>query len=610
MALPSTPSHRPLEIADGLPRVRLPVRWIGWLGIGLLVLPALALGMLVLLQQQDDVAAGWMTWLGLAGMLALAASGVAAALVLVRLRGVGEIGSLLCGNGADPVFVKDRASRYRYTNGAASGLLGLGPADLIGRTDSELIDDQEAAAYEENDRVCLRRGLPTLFRETRSVKGLGTRSFLVSKYPLHDVRGRVSGLLGTARDITDELALQDLTRCRADETRAWFDANPLPVVIFAASDLRILRANLAAERCYQRSAAELARMSVRELFADAEGDRLDAYLSRTARAAPLGTLAWRQRRADGTSLDVLTDIANLPHAQPPVRVLLVRDVSAEVQARAELGIAKQRLGDLLDSGLAMVWMHDLDAQLTEVNGEAARALDYEPADMIGRRLSDFIAPESQSDFNDYLDRVRCLQRDAGVLHVVARSGERRVWQYRFTCYPNATPAPYVLVCAQDVTLRHRQEARLREATQRDALTGCRARRYLDAIAWRSEPDTRWGCIVVDVDDFRQINATEGRERGDALLRELAALLGNVAAANEAVVRLGGDQFAVLLERADDNAVRERVAPLARAARDGMPVPFSIGWALREGDEAIEATLRRADKMLARERARAHHEASR
>jgi hypothetical protein len=34
-----------------------------------------------------------------------------------------------------------------------------------------------------------------------------------------------------------------------------------------------------------------------------------------------------------------------------------------------------------------------------------------------------------------------------------------------------------------------------------------------------------------------------------------------------------------------------------ASRDGMPAVFSIGWALREGDEPLESTLRRADKML-------------
>ena len=73
MAQHSTPSRRPIDIADGLPHARWRVRWMGWFGIGLLVLPALALGMLVLLHEGTDAsAAGWITWLGLAGLLALA----------------------------------------------------------------------------------------------------------------------------------------------------------------------------------------------------------------------------------------------------------------------------------------------------------------------------------------------------------------------------------------------------------------------------------------------------------------------------------------------------------------------------------------------------------
>ena len=144
---------------------------------------------------------------------------------------------------------------------------------------------------------------------------------------------------------------------------------------------------------------------------------------------------------------------------------------------------------------------------------------------------------------------------------------------------------------------------MREQNRRDPLTGFHTRRYLDAFAMQTTVDQEWGCVVVDVDYFRQLNASEGPARGDAVLRDLAHLLKNHAGADHEVVRMGGDEFAVVLPRATIDVVREMADRLASASRDGMPAVFSLGWAVREAGEPLESTLRRADKVLLHNRAR-------
>lgn len=589
-------------VLDAVPGARASLRWHGWLGIGLLVVPAVALAVLVT-QGNNAWTGGWVgVLLVVVGLLALAGAGLVLFQILSRMRRLGELAQVL-GEGHDPVFVKDRQHRYRFVNEAAAALIGRRPADVVGQRDDGLRSGDEALAYEENDRVCLERDLPTMFRETQTVNGGGVRSFLVSKRPLHDTRGRVAGLIGAARDITDELELQKLTRRYTDETRAWFDANPLPVVVFASADLRVLKTNVAAEKCYGYSRSQMLRMRLPELFARDEADRLRAYFRHATQAVPPGSLAWRHRKADGEVFEVYTDIGNLPHAEVPARMMLVRDVSGERSARAALDECTTRYEDLVESGLAIVWVHDLEGRLLKVNTTMADALGYDRDDMLGRTLSDFVAEDGRETWNDYIERVRSLRRDAGLLHVTARNGERRVWQYHFVCYPDAEPVPYILGTAQDVTLRHRYELRMRDQNQRDALTGCHTRRYLEAFAWAAERDQVWGCVMVDADYFRQVNASEGRERGDALLRELANLLSHTAGPGDPVVRLGGDEFAVVIPHATEDGVHELAERLAAAARDGMPVAFSLGWAIREAGEPIESTLRRADKMLLRNRAR-------
>lgn len=588
-------------ILEAIPGARASLRWLGWCGLALLVIPAV--GLAVLAESSDRIAQAGGAGLLLSGigLLALAAVGWVVVLMLRCLRRLAELAQLLSEHSDGPVFVKDAAHRYRFVNEAAAALIGRRPQDVIGHRDSDLHPGAESLAFEENDRVCLDRDLPTMFREAQTTAG-GERSFLVSKRPLHDLHGKTSGLVGAARDITDELDLQKLVRRRADETRAWFDLNPLPVVLFASADKRILKVNAAAERCYGYSRQRLLEMRVGDLFAPGEADRLRSYLREDGRAVPPGSVAWRHRRATGELFDVLTDIGNLPHAEIPGRVMLVRDISGEQATKQALQECATRYDDLVESGLAMVWMHDMDGRLLKVNGAMAHALGYDREAMAGRPLSDFVAEETHGGWRDYHDRIHSLTRDAGVLHFVSRNGERRVWQYQFVCYPDAEPVPYVVGAAQDVTLRHRYELRLQDQNQLDALTGCRTRRFLDAFALQTAHDQVWGCVVMDIDYFRQLNASEGRARGDEVLRDMAKLLANTAGSGDVVVRLGGDEFAVVMPHASENAVRELAERLAKSSQDGMPAVFSIGWALREADEPLESTLRRADKMLLRSRA--------
>jgi len=583
-------------VLGAIPGGHVLLRWFGWFGISLLVIPAGILAVLATTGSDILRAGNVALLLRVAGLCALAGAGVLLAWTLGSLRRLAELTQTLCEQGESPVFVKDAEQRYRFVNEAAAALIGRRPADVLGRRDSELQPSTDALAWEENDRVCLDRDLPTMFREVQATPS-GERSFLVSKRPLHDLHGRVSGLIGAARDITDELELQKLTRRRADETRVWFDLNPLPVVVFASSDLRVLSANAAAEQCYGYARQRFQQLHVPDLFASAEAERLRVYLRDAGRAVPPGSVGWQHRRANGESFDVLTDVGNLPHAEVPARMMLVRDLSAEHASRQALRECASRYDDLVESGLAFVWMHDLDGRLLRVNAAMAQALGYNREDMVGRPLADFVSDEADANWNDYLDGIRSLRRDGGVLHFAAHNGERRVWQYQFVCYPDAEPTPYVLGSAQDVTLRHRYELRLRDQNQRDTLTGCRTRRFLELFAMQATHDQVWGCVVVDIDYFRQLNASEGHERGDEVLRDLARLLGHTAGSGDVVVRLGGDEFAIVMPHTTEHGVRELADRLAAASRDGMPAVFSIGWALRETDEPLESTLRRADKML-------------
>ena len=150
----------------------------------------------------------------------------------------------------------------------------------------------------------------------------------------------------------------------------------------------------------------------------------------------------------------------------------------------------------------------------------------------------------------------------------------------------------------DITQRKQLEEELRQQSVRDPLTGCYNRRHLtDLDTVLSPGDESWGCLFIDIDHFKQYNDEYGHQMGDNTLIRMSRFLMRQVRAEEPVVRIGGDEFVIVLRGARQAQV-EMVADRMRiAALRTAPVPLSHGWAVREPGESLVSTVNRADQNL-------------
>ena len=117
----------------------------------------------------------------------------------------------------DAIFLKDRDSRMQFTNPATLAAIGKPREAVIGKTDAEFCDDPAVGfAMMSHDRLIMELGQTQSFEETLPTP-LGPRIFVTTKSPFRDGQGRVVGVVGVSRDITDHKREEDALRQREAE---------------------------------------------------------------------------------------------------------------------------------------------------------------------------------------------------------------------------------------------------------------------------------------------------------------------------------------------------------------------------------------------------------
>jgi diguanylate cyclase (GGDEF)-like protein len=178
-----------------------------------------------------------------------------------------------------------------------------------------------------------------------------------------------------------------------------------------------------------------------------------------------------------------------------------------------------------------------------------------------------------------------------------------------------TAAAITAVLGRSYAQQDRLVARLRHLADVDPLTGLQTRRGLAlAHAGDGRPRRGTGLVLIDIDRFKLVNDTYGHPAGDAALVQVARAVQAAARPDETVVRLGGDELAVLLADCDAAVVEERARRFHQAVRSrqvldagrDLGVTVSIGAAHQppgpasagsDGPVALEDLYAAADSAL-------------
>jgi diguanylate cyclase (GGDEF)-like protein len=163
--------------------------------------------------------------------------------------------------------------------------------------------------------------------------------------------------------------------------------------------------------------------------------------------------------------------------------------------------------------------------------------------------------------------------------------------------------------AQQIEATARLETRaelLQKLAMLDPLTGLHNRREAEArLAAEVSRSHRYGhrlaVVILDLNDFKRINDVYGHAAGDLVLKAFADRLKQVIRTSDVAVRMGGDEFLLLLPECPEShapQLLERIGPVTVELRgEKLTVSYSAGWAGYRLGETPAEFLERADQML-------------
>jgi PAS domain S-box-containing protein len=240
--------------------------------------------------------------------------------------------------------------------------------------------------------------------------------------------------------------------------------------------------------------------SAEEALARAAERRPDVVLMDVRIKGPVDGIATAERLGERFGVPVVfltahADDATIERARQtrPYGYVLKPVRAAEVKSAIEVALhmhelnarlteSEERYRDLVEMSLGLICTHDLEGRFLSVNPAGARIIGYEPPEMIGRSLSDFIPEPHRAGVGAYLERIATERVARGLLTLSTKEGRKRVLSYQNVLRERRGQPAMVLGHGEDVTERILLERHLHEQNLRDPLTGCHNRRYLEEFA--------------------------------------------------------------------------------------------------------------------------------
>lgn len=249
-------------------------------------------------------------------------------------------------------------------------------------------------------------------------------------------------------------------------------ADNLPVVLALANAqlTQFLFVNRAYETLWGRSVESVYAnaMSFVDVVHPQDQPRIREALAGLVQGTPIEGIQCRLLHDDSSVSWVLC--RGFPVRNPQGEIVRLvgtaQDITELKRIENDLRDSEDRYRDLVEHSSDLLCTHSLDGTILSINEVPLKILGYSREEMLHRPLRDFVADNAKSRCDAYLVGIQQAGFASGLLPVLTKKGEVRLWEYKNSLRKEGVEVPIVRGIAHDVTEQKRFEAALRKSEEK------------------------------------------------------------------------------------------------------------------------------------------------
>lgn len=515
----------------------------------------------------------------------------------------------------DSIYFKDTSSRFVRIN---SAVVRQTEADVLGKTDLDLFPPGDAEEFYAAEQRLFETGDPIAsVLESHVHDGKPNSWTLATKVPVRASDGRIVGLVGISRDVSDLKQAETIASLSEQRFRDAFESAAIGMALVGL-DGRWTRVNQALCDSVGYTEAELLASAFQDIT---HPDDLDADLAQVRNLHPGQIFSFQMEKRyyhkNGSIVWVRLSVslARDEHGAPRYFISQKEDITRRKRTEDSLWDSEQKLRLALLAAKMLSWTWDIATGKLENVGDLEALYGRFPADTDFETMETFYGRVHPDD----RERYRANDEAANA------SGDRFEIEYRVV-HPDGSirwlrdagqieregsgGAIRQHGVTMDITERKELEERLGHQAFYDSLTGLPNRTLFaakrgEALDQAARAGTSVALLFLDLDGFKHINDRRGYRTGDQLLIAVGQRIRSMLRARDIVARLGGDEFTVILPNVESlgnaQSVAERIVAELRPPFhvDGqqMFISSSVGIAMSGAGDRADDLLRRSDMAM-------------
>jgi len=511
------------------------------------------------------------------------------------------------------LYLKDHEGRYLRINRQFEKLFNVNNDDLVGNLPDQIHGPLLAAATRRHDLEVLTKG-KILSREERALLPIDgqVHTLLTVKFPVYDSEGNINGLGSVATDISAH---------KLAEERIQDMVNTLDGIVWE-SDPDSLNFTYVSEQAERILGYPVADWLEPEFWPTRihpeERDSIVEYVKQCYREGlDRFEIVYRFIARDGHAVWLRDLVSVRRESGQPKRVMgIMIDISKEKMAEQRLIAAEDRFRTIFMSATVGMSLADLKTGLlVEANPAYENIIGRSSVEMKQLSWQAITHPDDLELVSQQMKRIVSGEITSfKIPRRFIRPDNEIVWTESTLikiASEKAASDPQLLAIVDDISERKEFEEKIKRQANYDLLTGLPNRTMLhDRLTQLIKKERRDGqefaLLLIDLDEFKDVNDTLGHNRGDELLIETAGRIKSCVRESDTVARLGGDEFVIIIS---ELLVKSGVVQVAQSILDTISEPYllgenqvyisaSIGITLYPGDgEDMMSLIKNADQAM-------------